>query len=352
MLDQIIPFCPDFLLRWGIRRISQMRINQGERVGIESLQEAQSGWLDEIKTSPIAIETKAANDQHYEVPARFFELTLGRNLKYSSAYFDDGVTSLSEAEDKMLDITIQRARLEDGQDVLELGCGWGSLTIEMARRFPNSRITGVSNSGSQREHILKRAKALGLDNVVIITEDMNAFDAGTHNFDRVVSVEMFEHMRNWELLLAKIHQWLREDGEMFIHIFTHRQQGYAYEVQDDTDWMSKYFFTGGQMPSAHQFAYLQDHMKVEEQWAVSGTHYQKTAEAWLSLTDLHKDEILELFKPVYGKDAKKWFHRWRVFYMSCAEFFGMNQGNEWFVSHYRFSKRELSVEEIPMRHSA
>ena len=253
----------------------------------------------------------------------------------------------------MLKLSGQRAKLKDGQNILELGCGWGSLTLHMARTYPNSKITGVSNSNSQREHIMAKASAEGLDNVHIITADMNHFEADVKHYDRVVSVEMFEHMRNWSLLMEKIHRWLKDDGLCFVHIFTHKFEGYAYEAEDATDWMSQYFFTGGQMPSAQQFAYFQDHLRIDEQWAMSGVHYEKTANAWLHNMDVNRDEIMQLFRETYGKDAKLWFMRWRIFYMSCAEFFGLECGNEWFVSHYRFSKRQVATpSQVPTELSA
>lgn len=343
MIESLLPYCPDPVLRYGIRSFSRRRLDECRRGGIETQWQNQSQWLQELKLSPIAIDTQAANDQHYEVPAPFFEWTLGKNLKYSSALWKEGTKDLDQAEDDMLDLSIQRADLKNGHRILELGCGWGSLTLEMAKRFPESKITGVSNSNSQRAFIEKQAAERGLSNVEIITCDMNLFDTAHDQFDRAVSVEMFEHMRNWPSLLEKISGWLKPDGQLFVHIFTHREHGYAYEVVDDTDWMSKYFFTGGQMPSAQQFAYFQDHLKVEHQWAVSGVHYQKTAEAWLQKTDENRERILELFSKVHGSDAKLWFQRWRIFYMSCAEFFGLKGGDEWFVSHYRFRNRKESM---------
>jgi cyclopropane-fatty-acyl-phospholipid synthase len=350
MNDAWLQYIPDPLLRFGIRNISKIRLKATREGGVEASTVRLQKWHDHVRSSPIAIDTKSANEQHYEVPAKFFELSLGKNLKYSSAYFQQGnEADLNKAEEDMLALSCARAQLEDGQQVLELGCGWGSLTLHMAQRYPQSKITGVSNSNSQREFIMAQAKARGLDNVEIITADMNHFEADVAHYDRVMSVEMFEHMRNWSLLMEKIHRWLKPSGQMFVHIFTHRFEGYAYEAKDATDWMSQYFFTGGQMPSAQQFAYFQDHLRIEQQWGMSGTHYEKTSNVWLSNMDANKDEIMELFKQTYGKDAKLWFTRWRIFYMSCAEFFGLNGGDEWFVSHYRFSKRALSKDQFISR---
>jgi cyclopropane-fatty-acyl-phospholipid synthase len=237
----------------------------------------------------------------------------------------------------MLALTCERAGLEDGQDILELGCGWGSLTLWMAERFPNSRITGVSNSKDQRAFILARAAERGLVNVDILTADMNTF-AAPGTYDRVVSVEMFEHMRNHRELLARIARWLRPGGALFVHIFTHRDFTYPFEVQDASDWMSRYFFTGGIMPADAYLTRFQDHLRLEDHWRVSGTHYQATAEAWLRNQDAHREEVLALFRSTHGAEAPLQSARWRIFFMACAELWGWRHGEEWFVSHYRFRK--------------
>jgi cyclopropane-fatty-acyl-phospholipid synthase len=227
----------------------------------------------------------------------------------------------------------------DGQDILEMGCGWGSLTLWMAEKYPHSRITGVSNSATQREHILAQAQERGLDNVTILTCDMNEFEIAP-GFDRIVSVEMFEHMKNWETLLEKAARWLRPHGKMFIHIFTHKDFAYHFEGKDETDWMSRYFFTGGQMPADAQMLHFQKDFQIEKHWRVSGSHYGKTSEAWLARMDAHKAEIWPILEQTYGRDkARQWWVYWRVFYMACAELWNYRGGEEWIVSHYRLLKR-------------
>ena len=292
-------------------------------------------WLESMRSGPVAPVPEKANEQHYEVPARFFELALGSRLKYSGCFYPTGKESLDIAEVAMLDLSVRRAELADGQEILELGCGWGSLTLFMAERFPNSRILAVSNSAPQRRFIEGRARELGLANIEVITCDMNDF--GTERrFDRVVSVEMFEHMRNWEEMLRRVRTWLKEDGRAFIHVFSHREYAYPFEAKDDSDWMSQYFFTGGMMPSDDLMTRLDESMQVDEHWVVNGRHYAQTAEHWLANTDRNKAEVMQVLIEAYGKeDAALWFHRWRVFFLACAELFRFNNGNEWAVSHYR-----------------
>jgi cyclopropane-fatty-acyl-phospholipid synthase len=272
------------------------------------------------------------------VPTRFFQYALGRRLKYSSAWWPDGVTTLDEAEERMLALTSQRAELADDQRILELGCGWGSLSLWMAEKYPQAQITSVSNSRTQKEFIDAEAARKGFKNLTVITADMNDFDIA-QTFDRVVSVEMFEHMKNYALLLAKIARWLAPGGKLFVHIFTHREFAYHYEDKGPSDWMTRYFFAGGQMPSHDTLLHFQDDLRLETRWAVSGTHYQQTAEAWLQNMDAHRAEILPLFAQTYGEgQTTRWWVYWRVFFMSCAELWGFRTGDEWIVSHYRFLK--------------
>lgn len=331
---------PDFLIRNGIRGLLKQRLKE-ENKGAEELQQAHmEKIIEELKSSPIAIETKAANEQHYEVPTEFYQKVLGKNMKYSSGYWHEGVTDLNTSEEDMLSITCERAQLQDGMKILELGCGWGSLTLYMAQRYPNARITGVSNSKTQKTYIDQEAEKRGLKNINIITEDINVFTT-QEKFDRAVSVEMFEHMRNYKFLLEKIAGFMNEDGKLFVHIFTHKDYTYYFDVKDDTDWMSKYFFTGGIMPSDHLLLYFHDHFGIEKHWRVDGTHYSRTSEAWLKNMDQNKASIYPLFEKTYGKEnATQWWVYWRVFFMSCAELWGYKNGTEWFVSHYLFKVKK------------
>ena len=335
---------PRPLIRKGIRSLLKKRLlEQNERFGADP-ERAMHAWVEQMRSGPIALVPEAANEQHYEVPPRFFELVLGKHRKYSSAYYPTATTSLDEAEAAMLALTCERAELRDGQDILELGCGWGSLTLFMAKRYPSSRITAVSNSAPQRKTIEAQAAAQGLTNLRVVTADMNTFEApgdnSGGNFDRVVSVEMFEHMRNWEALLAKVARWLRPDGRVFMHVFAHTRFAYPFEVKSDTDWMSQHFFSGGMMPSHDMLDHLDTPFEVGERWAVSGAHYARTSEDWAKNTDRHRSEIIELFERTYGKgQGRRWLHRWRIFFLSCAELFAWEGGQEWIVSHQRLRLR-------------
>ena len=331
-------FLPDLLIRLGIKRLCGQRLSETNTLGLEALENSHQQWIDLLTESPVAIVPEKANEQHYEVPPKFFELVLGANLKYSSGYWSKEVFSLDESEYEMLKITCERAGLVDGQDILELGCGWGSLTCFMAQKFPNSKITAVSNSKDQRNFIQQKNDKLNLQNIKVVNADMNDFSTD-EKFDRVISIEMFEHMRNYDELLKRINGWLKQNGKLFVHIFSHKEVAYPFEDKGDGDWMAREFFSGGQMPSHRLLMSFPDRMKIEKDWRVSGTHYEKTSLAWLRKMNTNKIEILELFKTTYGeKDASEWFQRWRIFFMSCEVLFGFNEGSEWGVSHYLFEK--------------
>ncbi len=335
MIDSLLEknLLPDWLIRSGIRRLLAGRIRE------ETARYDRPAYVADLKTRPLAEQTAAANEQHYEVPTRFYQLCLGRNLKYSGCLYPTGRESLDEAEDVMLALYAERARLADGQHILELGCGWGSLALYNATKFPAAQITAISNSRTQKEYIDAEAKKRGLTNLRIVTADINGFDIEPGRFDRVVSVEMFEHLKNYQRLFANITRWLKPGGLLFTHIFTHSRFSYHFVAQGPTDWMSRYFFTGGQMPAHDLLPQFQDDLKLVSEWKVNGTHYQKTAEHWLQNMDAHRAEIMPLFAQTYGPEqATKWWAYWRVFYMSCAELWGYRGGEEWLVSHYLFRK--------------
>lgn len=313
-------------LRWGIRRMLRERLRDEQGRGRDLAPELAGG--------PVALAPEQANAQHYELPPAFFELVLGPRLKYSSAYWPPGVDSLAAAEEAMLELYVERARLADGQRILELGCGWGSLCLALARRFPRARILAVSNSAPQRRFIAARAPA----NLTVITADMNTF-ATAGRFDRVVSIEMFEHMRNYRELHRRIAGWLEPGGELFVHVFCHRRFAYPFETGGPGDWMGRYFFTGGLMPAFDLLARFQDDLRLEERWDLSGDHYARTARAWRENLERHRADALPVLAAVYGPaDAPRWYQRWRLFFLACEELFGYRRGTEWMVGHYRFAR--------------
>jgi cyclopropane-fatty-acyl-phospholipid synthase len=324
---------PEPLLRHGVRVVLRERLAEQREIYGDQRETALTRFVEHMRASPIALLPGKANEQHYEVPAEFYALVLGARRKYSSAYYDGPNVGLDEAERAMLAMSVERAQLDDGMDVLELGCGWGSLTLYMAERFPGSRIVAVSNSSSQRRHIECQAVERGLDNVKIVTADMNGF-APEQRFDRIVSVEMFEHMRNWEVLLARARTWLRDDGLLFQHVFAHREYVYTFEDRGPSDWLTRHFFGGGMMPCHDLLDHLQIPFQVEQRWLVDGTHYGRTAEHWLDNLETRRAPVLAVFAATYGVGAAKlWFQRWRLFFLACAEMFAYADGREWFVSH-------------------
>jgi len=332
-------YIPDLVIRRGIKLLLKQRLKEIHNKDIQESSELQLKFIESMKSSPIALLPEKANEQHYEVPAEFYRYVLGDFRKYSSCYWDPNTETLSQAEELALVKTCQHAELMNGQDILELGCGWGSLTLYMAKKYPQSNITAVSNSNSQREYIEKQAEQKKLTNIEVITCDMNDFETDK-TFDRIVSVEMMEHMRNYEVLYGKIASWLKTDGKLFKHIFVHRTTPYAFEVKDETDWMSEFFFSGGMMPSDDLPLWFQRDLQIEKRWRWSGEHYQKTSNAWLRNMDKNRASILPILSKTYGEEnIEKWWNRWRMFFMACAELFGYQNGQQWYVSHYRFTKR-------------
>ncbi|MEC7543472.1 MAG: cyclopropane-fatty-acyl-phospholipid synthase family protein [Verrucomicrobiota bacterium] len=331
-------FVPDFLIRAGIRKLCRKRLLQCRVDDCEANAELAEQYLQSVDQSPLAVLTEKANEQHYEVPSDFYQMVLGKNLKYSCCHFDDSVSDLSMAEDRSLALTCEHADLHDGQRILELGCGWGSLSLWMAANFPGARITSVSNSHSQREYIISEAKSRNLPNLEVVTADVNVFST-KENFERVVSVEMFEHVRNHRGLFRSIHDWLEPGGKLFTHVFCHRSTSYPFVVEGEDDWMSRHFFSGGTMPADELFLRICGKLELERRWRWSGEHYAKTAEAWLRNTDRNQTDILDLFaRDLSAKEALRAFHRWRIFFLACSETFGLHKGQEWWVSHYLFKK--------------
>lgn len=331
---------PDSLVRFGIRRLCRQRLRDEHCDTPHKQQQRFQAMIEELRQSPIAIETDAANEQHYEVPTDYYLACLGKRLKYSCGYYEHSRSTLDEAEEAMLTLYGERAQLADGQHILELGCGWGSLTLWMAEHYPSANITAVSNSATQKEYIDAQCNNHGFKNVTVITADINQLSLGENIFDRAISIEMFEHMRNYQQLFQAISGWVKPDGKLFVHIFAHRYLMYPYEVQSDEDWMSKTFFTGGLMPSIDTLLHFQEQFKLATRWLVDGKHYEKTSNDWLQRMDANREQILQLFANSYGaEDALIWFNRWRIFYMSCAELFGLRNGTEWMVAHYLFENR-------------
>jgi cyclopropane-fatty-acyl-phospholipid synthase len=321
---------PDVIIRAAIHRLcsrTAVRLASGSA-------ESDAAFAREMAARAIAEHADAANTQHYEVPAAFFANVLGPNRKYSSCFYNSEASTLQEAEEEALRQTEAHADLADGQSILELGCGWGSLSLFMARQFPHANIVAVSNSGSQREYIESEAAKRGLTNLRVVTADMNAFEPA-EQFDRIVSVEMFEHMMNWRQLLTRVKSWLKPDGRFFMHIFTHRSGTYLFDRADREDWIAQHFFAGGVMPSHHLIRQYADLFSIEKEWRWSGTHYQRTALDWLANFDAHTSEIEAVLRTVYGNETYLWMRRWRWFFLATAGLFGYANGDEWGVSHYR-----------------
>jgi cyclopropane-fatty-acyl-phospholipid synthase len=329
---------PERVVRLGIRRLLRARLIELGDGDAQTTAALAQAFIDAMRGAPIALLPDKANEQHYEVPAAFFAAVLGGHRKYSSCYWPEGVNSLRDAEAAALHATCERAEIADGQSVLELGCGWGSLSLWMAERYRGAQITALSNSRSQREYIEAQARARGLSNLRVITRDINVFDTA-ERFDRIVSVEMFEHLRNWPLAFARVARWLQPGGRFFMHVFAHRGAPYAFVERDASDWMSRHFFAGGMMPSDDLALHFQDDLRLLQRWRWDGTHYQRTAQAWLRNMDDHRETLMPLIDNVYSPDGDVWWMRWRLFFMSVEELFGFEGGQRWWVSHYLFEKR-------------
>jgi cyclopropane-fatty-acyl-phospholipid synthase len=333
---------PDAVIRAGIRRLCRQRLKDIGASDIEASALQMEAFIAAMNAGPVAPVPELANEQHYEVPPEFFDAVLGAHRKYSCCYWDNSVEDLDQAEAAALRISCERAGIQDGMAVLDLGCGWGSLSLWIARNYPGCAITAVSNSAPQRRFIEAEAARDGLDNLTVITADMNEFEAPAR-YDRIVSVEMFEHMRNYRELFGRVHDWLKPGGRFFMHIFCHRSTPYEFVDEGDADWMSRHFFSGGIMPSDDLPLRFQERLHLVERQRWNGVHYERTANAWLENMDARRAEILPILERTYGREqAAKWFQRWRIFFMACAELFGLHDGREWYVAHYVFQRGQDS----------
>lgn len=326
---------PDCWIRSGIRAKLAAKLKEESAGGDQAIAKRKQAVIDFLRQAPVTEETEAANEQHYEVPAEFYRNVLGRYLKYSCGYWKSGHDDLDRAEADMLALYCERARVKDGHRILDMGCGWGSLTLYLAEHFPMSKITAISNSHSQRDYIEGQCRQRGFENVQVITADIGRYQF-QDQFDRILSVEMLEHVRNYDRLLDRVSSWLTQEGLMFVHIFAHQRFAYTYSTEEASDWIGRHFFSGGTMPSADLLPSFSDYFSLKNSWQVNGKHYQKTCAAWLKRMDESKAEIMPVFQKTYGSEAQAFFYRWRVFFMACEELFGFGDGKEWLVCHYLF----------------
>lgn len=330
---------PDAVIRRLSRLLLGGRLGSGYKPSAELQLSDLLQFAHSLREMPIAIQTDKAKEQHYELPTSFFKLVLGKYFKYSCCYFSDASKTLEDAEKAMLELYCERSRLEDGHTVLDVGCGWGSLSLYIAQKYSNCKITGICNSKTQKEFIEEQCRVLELQNVEIIVADISTFEMEA-SYDRIYSIEMFEHMKNYQNLLKKISKWMKEDTLLFVHHFCHKTFAYHFEDTNDDDWITKYFFTGGTMPSANLLLYFQDDVSVVDHWLVNGKHYAQTSEEWLKRMDNNLDSIKPIMESTYGKDqAVKWTVYWRTFFIAVAELFGYNNGEEWMVTHFLFRKK-------------